>query len=367
MSTRKRLLFWAIMLALPVLVLLLVIEGYYLYGYLTLRADYCRSFARLDGEIGWTLAPDTESCIVGRSSAFGEVAYRATVHTNADGARVPAEGAPTPRGGVLAIGDSWTFGYGIDGDETFAAQLAARHDRPAALFASPAYSGAQALLLGRRVVDQVRPEAIVYLEFGFWDRAVCTGASRPTAIEKPCYWVDGAGDGEARLVTPPEGRVARMADLGILPGGMVGAGEKTLAYFLIARPLAKLHGLFVRLGLASGFGDDFAAVAPAAEKAAIKRAHYRNLVALAREARATLVLLDPYETYSAARAATADDSRVRYVGEARWRRAVARPMQDLPAAAARVPHDGHYGPGTHALIADLVDSVLAGAPGRTRQ
>ncbi|NKB59776.1 MAG: hypothetical protein GKS00_25955 [Alphaproteobacteria bacterium] len=352
----KTLAFWVIMMLVPLVLLIVAVEGYYLYGYLSLRADYCRSFARLDDQLGWDLAPDTESCVIGRASVFGEPAFRADVHINRDGARVAARDEPTPAGGLLAIGDSWTFGYGIEGKDTFAARLTADHDRPTALFASPAYSGAQALLLGRRAAPAVRPRAIIYLEYGFWGRAVCSGDERPTAMLKPCYWVDDQGT--AHLVTPPAEHVRRMAAFGMKPGGMVGAGEKTLGYFLVSRPVAKFRQALVRLGLTSGFADDFAAVAPKEQLAAIKQAHYRNLTELAASAGATLVLIDPTGVYDTMVANGTNSGSIIYLGQIRWHREVGLPLSKLPPAQARVPSDGHFGPGAHRLIAAMIDRAL---------
>jgi hypothetical protein len=38
---------------------------------------------------------------------------------------------------------------------------------------------------------------------------------------------------------------------------------------------------------------------------------------------------------------------------------VEMPMAQLPLSEERVPVDGHYGPGTHRLIADLVRRAIA--------
>ena len=110
MSKTKLAVFWAILVTIPVLVGILAILGYYLYGYLTFKVDYCRSFAALDGQIGWVLEPDATSCIEGRYTTLGEPAFNATVYTNADGARTGPDREASTSGGILAIGDSWTFG-----------------------------------------------------------------------------------------------------------------------------------------------------------------------------------------------------------------------------------------------------------------
>lgn len=353
----KKILFFCLMQGVVVLLIVAGIEAYFLYGYLTFKDEYCGPFAQLDGEIGWVPKPSTTSCINGGDPADPE-SFSSTVHINADGARARSVSAPTPAGGLLAIGDSWTFGYGIDWKDTFAAQLNSRFGRPTALLASPAYSGAQALLLGRRHAGAVRPDTIIYLELGFWDRAVCSGRMRPAAILKPCYWVDGSG--VAHLVTPPPGHVRDVSKFGLLPGGMVGAGEKTLTYFLIARPLAKIRQMLVRIGLLSGFGNDFAAWAREEDIAAIKAAHLDQLMGLAKDANAELLLIDPHRTYEPFIAGYAGKKRLIYIGAPEWKSRVGEPMSRLPPDQARVPGDGHYGPGAHALIARLIHETLQG-------
>lgn len=352
-SRVKLAVFWGILLTIPLVVAVLAVQVYYFHGYLTIPVNYCRSFALLDEEIGWILAPNSESCIEGAESETGQPVFSATVFVNGDGARAQSSQATTPTGGLLALGDSWTFGYGIDWKDTFAAQLDDIHGRPTALFASPAYSGAQALLLGRRVVSSVQPTAIIYLELGFWERGVCSGPTRPTRVLKPCYWVDG--DGEAYLVTPPAGLVRYAGAFGLRPGGMLGAGEKSLAYFQIARPAAKIDQLLVRLGLKSGFADDFHALSPPAELATIHRTHLANLAALAEAANATLVLIDPGEIYRL----HATSNNILYIGRDTWDTEVLEPMRDLQPEQATVPGDGHFGPGTHGLIAAMIDRAMA--------
>jgi hypothetical protein len=254
------------------------------------------------------------------------------------------------------MGDSWTFGYGINWEETFAAQLTRNHGRPTALLASPAYSGAQALLLAKRHAASLRPKTIIYLERGFWDRAVCSGTTRPTTILKPCYWVDETGT--VHLVSPAPGYVHRMSGFGVLPGGMVGAGEKTLPYFLIARPVAKLKQFMVRLGFLSGFGDDFSAWGSEEDFEKIRAAHLERLLLLAKNSGARLLLIDPGGVYNPNAIAGGSKKQLIYIGPLEWGKSVAKPISQLPEEEAWVPGDGHYGPGAHRLIAAFIHAKL---------
>lgn len=349
------------MLAIPFVVApVALVQAWYLYGYLGFQGDFCGPFGRLDSEIGWTLNPGVQSCIIGKTGSFGEVAFRGEVSVDDRGARVPEaafrtagdESAPLQ---VIVMGDSWPFGYGIDGVDTFASRLMRDHGYVTALFASPAYSNAQSMLLADRMAQRYRPRVFVYLTAGL-ERAVCVGDTEPRWILKPCYWT--APDGQARLVTPPPGLVDSAASFGLRPGGMLGAGEMTLGYFLISRPISKLNSIFVKLGVISGTPDDFRGSAPPHETEAIRRASFADLRQLIARHGAKMILLDPGGTYSGLTDDAVAAGEMVYVGNKQWREEISLPSDELPLSERVVPHDGHYGRGVHALISNMVSERL---------
>ena len=140
----KRIIFYLITFTLLGALVLLVPVGYYTYRYLTYQLDYCAPFGLLDDKIGWTLAPSTTSCLNGFEKADGRYVFESSIFINADGARAPSIDHETSVGGILIIGDSYSFGHGVSYEDTFAAALEKYHSRPAAVFASPAYSTLQA-------------------------------------------------------------------------------------------------------------------------------------------------------------------------------------------------------------------------------
>ena len=79
---------------------------------------------------------------------------------------------------------------------------------------------------------------------------------------------------------------------------------------------------------------------------------------LADQAGAKLLLIDPGEVYRSFVSERGRTERLIYVDAAKWNRLVDKPMSRLSPAEARVPGDGHYGPGTHRLIAALIDEML---------
>jgi hypothetical protein len=359
---------WAIMGLIPAAFALAAVASYYAYAKLTYPGFFCGSFARLDGELGWVLAPNASSCIGARAPfSSGPPWFEAAVHTDRNGFRAPAPGGDSATDGVLFIGDSWTFGYGVTFDQSFPGRVQQRSALPAVIAASPAYGAAQAIALGERWVGRLRPRAIVYFDIGLWDRSACQGRTRPSLILKPCYW-QPSGEGAAELVFPKPGLVERAAAWGVQPGGMLGAGEKTWTYFLVSRPAARVMSLMVRAGLMSGYGHDFAAVG--VDATAIIGAALRHAAHLADKSGAPLLLIDPADRYGPLMASLGERANVRLVGSEQWTAEVATPAARLPAEQREVPQDGHFGPGTNDLVAALIIrelqaiGIVADAPAR---
>lgn len=352
----KILAMWSIMLAIPVVFAIVLVEGRYAWGYLSYEGYYCGSFAQLDGEIGWTLKPRAESCI-GAGEAFGdEIYFEVPVFTDDNGFRSATPGGITPAQSVLAVGDSWTFGYGVAHEASYPGQLDSMIEPAVVTVASPAYAGSQAVQLAKRWAPKLDPRAMVYLELGFWERGACSGSAQPAFILKPCFW--SSADGEMELVLPPQGLVEKMGSLGLRPGGMVGAGEKTPGYFMWSRPLAKVSQLLVRAGLTSGMADDFRAVN--VDGKALRQALLTELAETASAAKAPLLLIDPSDLYADLVGGLSQPLQrwVHHVGSARWASDVATPASALSEAEAKVPHDGHFGPGMNRLVAALVRDLL---------
>lgn len=334
-----------------------MILGRYAWGYLSYGGYFCGSFAQLDDNIGWVLKPNAKSCIGGGNPFGGERYFEAPVYTNRDGFRTSQPGGETSAGAVLTVGDSWTFGYGVSYEDSYPGQLDRMIEAPVVILASPAYAGAQATLLAERWSSVLKPKALVYLELGFWERGACSGRTRPWLINKPCFW-SPPGQAEAELVLPPDGMVEGFSRFGVLPGGMVGAGEKTWAYFLISRPLSKAQQMLVRVGLLSGMADDFRA--RNVKGSAIRAALLSKLVEVSEKADVPLVLIDPYNLYADLMATFTEVDRFRgvRVDQDRWQVAVGDQMYRLPPEEAHVPHDGHFGPGANRLVAELVRDAL---------
>jgi hypothetical protein len=353
----KRAAMWSILLLLPVLGLVLLVVGYYSVAKLTYPAYACGSFAQLDGELGWVLKPSATSCLGHRGMFAAQPWFEAPVYTDANGFRAARAGGETPVGGIVAVGSSYTFGYGVSYEQSYPGVLERLTGTPVVIVASPAYSAAQTLLLAQRWVPRLRPKVLVYSEMGAWLRNACTGATRPTAILKPCFWRSPSGKTE--LVVPPPGRVERLGRWGVVAGGMIGAGEVTWSYFLISRPVLQITHALARFGVISGFANDFATVG--VEEDVIRAAVVGELGRLAEAANVPLIFIDPSDFMPQRfvdALPEAQRSLIHRIGRSLFDREVTGPAPSLPLHERELPHDTPFAPGVNRLVAEMLDREL---------
>jgi hypothetical protein len=349
---------WAVLVLLPILVLVLLVIGYYTVAKLTYPAYACGSFAQLDGELGWVLKPSATSCLGHRGVFAAKPYFEAPVYTDQNGFRAARAGGVTPTGGILVFGASYAFGYGVSYEQTYSGVLERLGGTPVVIAASPAYSAAQASLLARRGLPRVQPKALVYMEMGQWLRNGCIGKTRPVAILKPCFWRPPGG-AQAELVVPPPGRVERWRRWGVVAGGMIGAGEITWAYFLISRPVLQVVHLLARLGVISGFVSDFVTVS--ADEDVIRAAVVGELGRLVEAANVPLIFVDPSDFLPQRfidALPAAQRALIHRIGRARFDAEVTRPAAVLPLAERELPHDPHFAPGVNRLVGELLDREL---------
>lgn len=348
---------WLVLLAVPVAFPFALVGGYYAYHKVSFGAVFCAPFGQVDDGLGWYLTPNAESCYgMHDPERAGSLAFNSTIFTDENGFRAAAPGARTVVGGYLAVGDSWTFGYGVDFGDSYPGHLERLTGVPVVVAASPGYGSAQAIGLAERWVERLRPRALIFLDFGSWKRSACRGQTRPSFILKPCYWVDPQTD-RVETVWPLDGLVSKAYRWGVAPGGMLGAGEDGWGYFLISRPVIRFFGYLVQLGVFPGMAHDFRAVGVEPEE--IKRGTVRHLNAVARAAKAPLIVLDPFDDYTAlAEEFALGGVRVTVIGSEIWQQEVEEPAARLGGSLYRVPYDGHFGSGMNELMARLIAREL---------
>ncbi len=348
-SRLKIAVFYIIILSFPVLLCFLAVEGYYGYKKMAFPTGFTDSLGKLDGDLGWFHRPSLSTYHV-HHAPDGSVAFKVSVKTDVNGFRSAGAGTETSHNAIMFMGDSNSFGFGVEYEDSFPGQTESLLRAPVVVAASPAYGAAQTIFLAERWTSELQPSVLVYFDGGHWERNVCSGKKKPSFIFKPCFWQDIVNN-EVRLVTPPANMVKRAAQYGLWPGGMLGVGQDSWSYFLISRPVARVYGILVRLGLVSGFAHDFAAVN--VDHAQIKTGVVKRLDALRQTSGVPLVFLDPNGLYADA-IKNIESRNLIYVSAEQWKRDVAIPSQQLPADERMVAHDNHWGPGTNRLIAQLI-------------
>jgi hypothetical protein len=159
-----------------------------------------------DAELGWVLTRNWQ----GRHRHHDfDVAYA----INAEGFRgpFPTRETQTSRRRVAVLGDSFTFGLGVDDDATFVSALS-RLDPGADYlnFAVPGYSTDQELLLSRRILGRYRPD-VVMLGFYLGNDLLDNALDYPLQADQGKPYFQRRDDGSLALRNVPVPRGGKPA------------------------------------------------------------------------------------------------------------------------------------------------------------
>ncbi len=153
-----------------------------------------------DERLGWRLKPDL------RNSAFDTGPYGIRLPTTAAGA--------IPTGGILASGDSFTFGSDVGDAESWPAYLETIAGTPVVNAATPGWGADQIVMHAEEMIDIARPRTLIvdflWYDIGRAEEEILFGA------HKPYYTVE---DNQLVLhnvpVPPFDGRVS---EIGLIRG-----------------------------------------------------------------------------------------------------------------------------------------------------
>ena len=146
-----------------------------------------------DDELGWTLAPSTET-------VWGEHAVR----SNSLGLRADE---PNGEPGVVVVGDSSAFGDGVPQDATFSTGLARRVVADVQNAGLPGFTCLQSLAKLRRVTTSWTPEILVV--YSLHSDARRAGANDRIVVEHQLGWLGETGVGQLLADAALKLRVAR--------------------------------------------------------------------------------------------------------------------------------------------------------------
>jgi len=162
-----------------------------------------------DPEMGFVPTPNSSTL---RTDSPG-LSYH--IYTDRRGARVSYPGEQSAdKLDALFIGDSFTWGVGIEAEDTYAALVAQRLHLISANLAMGSFGTTQSLQMLRRNLDS-RPRTVIYpIITDHWRRNVsaCAPAYYPFCLDTSYVSLDASGSPEIR---PPKTNGVRRADLQI--------------------------------------------------------------------------------------------------------------------------------------------------------
>lgn len=197
--------FAVISVALGLLVALLVAEwGLDIYFQRTQSQSMEPGFMRYHPQLGWSLSP-------GWSGEHRHFDYQATYHLDPSGFRLQPASSGAESRQFAVLGDSFTFGLGVQDDETFTALLNARGEGEYLNYGVPGTSTDQHLLLLNQIIRRGSPDAVllmIYLPNDILDSTL----EYPLQAEqaKPVFRLNGD---ELELGNVPVPRAAKPARL----------------------------------------------------------------------------------------------------------------------------------------------------------
>lgn len=347
------------MLSMPLIVTGVAMFGYFAFKKLTFSYDYCGSYGEFDDELGWRLKANASSCMSLRNYLKGIVYFDTQIYTNSGGFRDVRPGGSVPQRAIMTIGDSWTFGYGVNYEETYPHFMAQTLGVPVINSGIPGYgSGSNALLLAR-TAKQYRPSIVVYHTLGMHTRSLCT-KQEAVATLLPCYAYD-PNSKQVALVKPKPGAVAEAVRNHIYPGNSLTAGYNSLYWFILRVKIPEaLNKIGTAVNSLLGKNASLAtAFAPDHEAQALEL-ELRQYLALANTHGFAFVLADTENSYERAFDAIAGgfvNGAIR-IGAREWREQVRGKILTLPADEQQVPMDGHYSKRSNQIVGNYLATII---------
>ena len=338
-----------------------------------LRLDYSfdigPKFSQFDDTIGWTLKANASSFIKGSSPLRGITYFDSKVYTESNGFRSNVEKKSAATGAILAIGDSWTFGYCADYEDTYPYFLQKELNEPVVNMGVPAYGSGSVYALLERHVANLKPKVVIYFTIGLWSRSTGAGSADEILAKKKSilapYFLHNFDTKETELAYPIPGLVRKSVKDGIYPGGSLTAGYNLWNYLWHVKlnqvgtsVVKKLADFFdtklVRTKKKEQGTSDYDALPY------IMKYELNQYMALAEKHNFQFVLLEGPHGRSYSRIIKdlnlINKNKIIYIGPDDFNREVYEKAEALGLSeeAKRIPRDGHFAYGTNKLIAELV-------------
>jgi len=361
LSVRKQILFWGILLGIVVMIPLLAATGYLGYKKLNYSFEIGERFGVFDDELGWTLKKNASSYTRGRSLLTGETFFDSSVYTDALGFRSQNPGTQHTPGGIVAIGDSWTFGYCVNFEETYPYSLEKLSNTPVTNLGIPGYGSGSTYGLFKRHVSKLQPKLVVYLTSGLWERSLSTVYP---PVEKhlnliPYFYYDEKMD-RGRIKFPTPGVVSKSVKEGNYPGGSLTAGYNIfnyLWYVKVPHILSLAKSYLPKLSFTNVSQKNQEPQKYKINKILEYEVElYGDLSALHQFKLLIIDMTDAYRSIVEKFNKENPNQKIMFIGKKEFYEKVYTKGINigLSPEEIRVPMDGHFGSGTNRLIAEMI-------------
>jgi hypothetical protein len=358
-ASPKKIIFVFLSFIISIVIIGLLVVSFFSYKKLTLSYDYCKSFGEINSQIGWVLKKNTSSCLKLSNKISGEIFFDSLIYTDRNGFRTEKENQ-NKESSILAIGDSWTFGYGVNGDETYPYFLSELLGQPIHNSGVPAFGSGSTYVYAKSNIKKLKPNLVIYLSKGLWRRSPCIKPWKDYyekgLIDRnnseygkqliPCYLVD-PDNFQAKLLLPLPGVIEESVSKHIYPGGSLTAGYNSFwRYVFFTKPRLVFQDLKERLNLVR------VKEMTINEGNAIKKLELQSYLDLAKENNFQFVLVDPIGDYFTVimKNDYLSNENLIYAGKSKWKVA----FDTIEDSGLYIPMDGHFTKKMNQLVADFI-------------
>ena len=242
----KLTLFYFIGFFLTFLIIIFILISPGIISKLTKSYTYCNSYGDRDNQLGWVLKQSHESCLSLKNHLRQKVFFDTQIFLNQFGFRDNSL-LNKSKPDIVFIGDSWTFGYGVDYQNTFASLVGSKTNMNILNMGVPNYSSLQSIFLYKRFEDKFSPKYIIFLNPNTLTRALCSEEYYQYTLE-PCYTLK---NNEVKIHFPNKTHMDFALDKKIYPSGFHTSGYNFFDFYFKYKPLEILRNFLKRYGLSS--------------------------------------------------------------------------------------------------------------------
>jgi len=336
----------------------------YVYKKLTFSYNYCNSYGDLDHELGWKLKKNANSCISLKNYITGKVFFDTKVYTNKDGFRDNEPGKESYKDSIVAFGDSWTFGYGVNFKETWPALLSDKTGKKINNLGIPGYSVLSSYLLLKRHINDLNPKIAIFFDIGASDRSWCPKV-KPEKQLVPCYYLDKSK--KIKIIYPNKEFFDKSVKQGRYPGAYLSAGYNFYTYLFFLKPkqfislyISKIKKYFIK-NKESTY-DNSCDYSDNCEEYMDKVYEYEfNLFYdLAIKNDLILIFVDGSSRYENAKnlISHSDNKNLIYLSRSDFWQKILKIHSSIGESEVRVPGDGHFNQKGYEVIAEELKKIM---------